>query len=94
MLDSNSIPVVQLARLSGLTDRRLRELAAEGWFPRAVEGAYQLVPTIQGLHRGRQPGSMVLACHRDVCSDTLQSVIESVYDRAIIEHNRGFIPLS
>ena len=45
-------------------------------------------------HRGRQPGSMVLACHRDVCSDTLQSVIESVYDRAIIEHNRGFIPLS
>jgi hypothetical protein len=26
--------------------------------------------------------------------DTLQSVIESIYDRAIEEHNGGFIPLS
>ena len=40
-----------MAKLSGLTDRRLRELAAEGWFPKAKEGSYQLVPTIQGLLR-------------------------------------------
>ena len=45
-------------------------------------------------HRGRQPGSMVLACQRDVYCDTLQGVIEAVYDRAIREHNGGFIPLS
>jgi hypothetical protein len=45
-------------------------------------------------HRGRQPGSMVLACERDVYCDTLQSAIEAVYDRAIREHNGGFIPLS
>ena len=45
-------------------------------------------------HRGRQPGSMVLACERDVYCDTLQSVIEAVYDRAISDHNGGFIPLS
>jgi hypothetical protein len=45
-------------------------------------------------HRGRQPGLMVLACDRDVYCDTLQSVIEAGYDRAIIEHNGGFIPLS
>ena len=45
-------------------------------------------------HRGRQPGSMVLACQRDVYCDTLQGVIEAVYDRAIQEHNGGFIPLS
>ena len=45
-------------------------------------------------HAGRQPGSMVLACQRDVYCDTLQGVIELAYDRAIREHNEGFIPLS
>ena len=44
--------------------------------------------------RGRKAESMVLACHRDVYCDTLQSVIESTYDEAIREHNGGFIPLS
>ena len=45
-------------------------------------------------HRERQPGSMVLACQRDVYCDALQGVIEGTYDRAIREHNDGFIPLS
>jgi len=31
--------------------KALRELASEGWFPKATEGRYQLVPTIQGLLR-------------------------------------------
>ncbi|MCL4180470.1 MAG: hypothetical protein KJ072_22335, partial [Verrucomicrobia bacterium] len=44
--------------------------------------------------RGRKADSMVLACHRDVYCDTLQSVIESTYDEAIREHNGGWIPLS
>ena len=44
-------------------------------------------------HRDRKPESMVLACLRDVYCDTLQSVIEATYDRAIQEHNQGFIPL-
>ncbi|HOW68823.1 MAG TPA: hypothetical protein P5186_29385 [Candidatus Paceibacterota bacterium] len=45
-------------------------------------------------HRERSAESMVLARVEDVYCDTLQSVIESVYDRAIQEHNDGFIPLS
>ena len=44
-------------------------------------------------HAGRQADSTVLACVRDVYCDTLQSVIEEAYDRAIAEHNGGFIPL-
>ena len=44
-------------------------------------------------HVGRKSGSMVMACVREVYCDTLQSVIESAYDRAIAEHNQGFIPL-
>lgn len=51
MADTGTIAIAQLARLSGLTDRRLRELAAEGWIPRAVEGHYELAPAIQGLLR-------------------------------------------
>jgi hypothetical protein len=45
-------------------------------------------------HRHRQMDSMVLACHRDVYCDTLQSVIEQTYDEAIRDRNQGFIPLS
>ncbi len=56
MADAGAISVEQLVKLSGLTDRRLRELAAEGWFPKAVNGQYQLVPTIQGLLRSYREG--------------------------------------
>jgi hypothetical protein len=45
-------------------------------------------------HRGRKPDTMVLACCRDVYRDTLQGVIEAVYDRAIQEHNQGFVPVT
>ena len=44
-------------------------------------------------HKGRKPETMVLACHRDIHCDTLQRAIEQTYDRAITEHNSGFIPL-
>jgi hypothetical protein len=44
-------------------------------------------------HTDRKSGSMVLACHREVFCDTLKGVIEDAYDRAISEHNGGFIPL-
>jgi hypothetical protein len=43
-------------------------------------------------HVGRKSDSMVLACHRKVYCDMLQSTIEQTYDPAIVEHNRGFIP--
>lgn len=42
------IPAGQMARLLDLSLERLRQLAAEGWFPRAVAGQYPLVATIQG----------------------------------------------
>ena len=44
-------------------------------------------------HTGRKADSMVLACVRGVYCDMLQSVIEETYDRAIKEHNQGFINL-
>lgn len=44
-------------------------------------------------HPARRAESMVLACHRDVHCDTLQSVIEGTYDEAIQTHNDGVIPI-
>lgn len=44
-------------------------------------------------HAHRKPSEMVLASIRDVYCEMLQSVIEQAYDRAIKEHNEGFIPL-
>lgn len=46
-----TITAEKLCALSGLTDRRHRQLAAEGYFPPPIESMYQLAPTIQGLFR-------------------------------------------
>ena len=51
MADPGTIDTAQLIRLSGLTDRRLRELAREGWLPAPDNGRYQLVAAVQGLIR-------------------------------------------
>lgn len=41
----------QAARLLGLTHERLRQLARDGWIPKAIKGKYPLVPTVQGYIR-------------------------------------------
>ena len=53
--DSNSAIVTltgdQLEILTGLTDRRLRQLAKAGYFPAPVKGKYQQTTTIRGLFK-------------------------------------------
>ena len=44
-------------------------------------------------HDRRTADTMILACHRDVYCDQLKEVIEQSYDRAIRDHNGGFIHL-
>jgi len=41
----------KLCHLTGLTDRRHRQLAKEGYFAPPIRGKYQLVRTLQGLFR-------------------------------------------
>src|SRR5438128_4051480 len=41
----------RLCALSGLTDRRHRQLASQGFFPPPIRGEYQAGATIQGLLR-------------------------------------------
>lgn len=45
------ISAEKLCALSGLSDRRHRQLAGDGYFPPPIESQYQLVPTISGLFR-------------------------------------------
>lgn len=40
-----------LCGITGLTDRRHRQLASDGFFPSPVRGEYQFVPALKGLFR-------------------------------------------
>lgn len=52
MAESNqTIEGDRLCFITGLTDRRHRQLAKEGYFPPPIRGKYQLVRTLQGLFR-------------------------------------------
>lgn len=49
-----SVPTIsgnQLEILTGLTDRRLRQLAKAGYFPPPIKGQYQQTVTIRGLFK-------------------------------------------
>ena len=46
-----TISTARLCALCGYTDRRLRQLAAQGFFPSPIRGDYQAGATIQGLFR-------------------------------------------
>jgi hypothetical protein len=46
-----TITASELSELTGLTDRRHRQLAAEGFFPAPDNGKYQTKPTVSGIYR-------------------------------------------
>ncbi len=46
-----TIPAEQLCTLTGLSDRRHRQLAKDGYFPSPINGQYQLTLTLQGMFR-------------------------------------------
>jgi len=51
MTSPSTIAASQLARLSGLSERHLRRLAHDGWFPPPVRNQYPLLEAIRGLLR-------------------------------------------
>jgi len=50
-LDSDTISADDLEALTGLTDRRHRQLAKEGYFPPPERSQYQLTATIHGMFK-------------------------------------------
>lgn len=53
----NSIAADKLCALTGLTDRRHRQLAKAGYFPPPVKSEYQLSATIKGLFKYYREGN-------------------------------------
>ncbi len=51
MADAGTIPADKLCEITGLTDRRHRQLAKQGYFPPPVKAQYQLATTLKGLFR-------------------------------------------
>lgn len=51
MAETQTITGERLCTLTGLSDRRHRQLAEQGYFPPPLKGQYQLTPTIQGMFR-------------------------------------------
>lgn len=51
MSEQQTISAEKLCALTGLTDRRHRQIAKEGFFPPPIKGQYQLAQTLQGLFR-------------------------------------------
>jgi hypothetical protein len=51
MAEIQTITGERLCTLTGLSDRRHRQLADSGYFPPPIKGQYQLTPTIQGMFR-------------------------------------------
>lgn len=51
MPDPQTISAAKLSALTGLSDRRHRELAKDGYFPPPTKGQYIVAPTVSGLFR-------------------------------------------
>jgi len=51
MAESQTISAEKLCALTGLTDRRHRQLATQGFFPPPIKSEYQMASAIRGLFR-------------------------------------------
>jgi len=49
--ESQTIDAEKLCALTGVTDRRHRQIAKDGYFPPPLNGQYQFAATLQGLFR-------------------------------------------
>lgn len=87
------ITAEKLCTLTGLTDRRHRQLAKDGWFPHPSKEGYLLTPTIAGMlkyyRESFQKTSRTLAEDKQV---KLKKEIE-LLDLKIEEQNRQLVPI-
>lgn len=74
-VSKNTFPVavdfesLELLLGSGLTDRRFRQLAEEGWFPKKVNGKYNLAETIRGYCKYLEDTDEDLKCIKQKIED-------------------------
>lgn len=58
MSSAPTYPVATIAKLLLISERRVQQLSAEGVFPKAQRGRYELVPVVQGYIRFLQERSI------------------------------------
>lgn len=66
----------------GLTDRRYRQLAKDGFFPPPKDGQYQFVPTIRGLFAHLRQMHNAMAARRQAIADEQHRKIKMANDVA------------
>lgn len=88
MSEQKTISAEQLTALTGLSDRRHRQLADEGFFPKPVESQYQFAPTIRGILRFYREWKDRAA--GDMASEKLQKLrTERMIAELKLEQQRG-----
>jgi hypothetical protein len=91
---NETIDAEKLCALTGLTDRRHRQLAKEGYFPTPVRGLYQLTATIAGMFRYYRESYQKL--NRTLVDDKqtkLRKEIE-LLELKIAEQQKQLVPVS
>ncbi|MFQ5510185.1 MAG: terminase small subunit, Nu1 [Leptospirillia bacterium] len=68
-MSTNSYPVKTIAKLLGLTERRVQQLAREGVIPRAESGRYDLVAVVQAYIKYLRDRSLGEASTADVYTE-------------------------
>ena len=63
---AENISSAALATMTGLSDRRHRQLAKDGWFPPPSRGAYQRDVTFKGLFKYFKERSSGTKCLKDL----------------------------
>lgn len=93
MADVQTISAENLCALTGLTDRRHRQLASQGFFPPPIQGQYQLTATIKGVLRFyrelHQKRDKTMAVKRATKLDNENTLLQI----QIADRQRRFIPV-
>lgn len=92
MSDTKTISADKLCAITGLTDRRHRQIAKEGYFPPPTGGEYQLTPTLVGLFRYYRESYQKTA--KTLADDKQQKIRKEIelLELKIQEQNRRLVP--
>lgn len=89
-----TITAEKLCALTGLTDRRHRQIAKEGYFPPPIQGEYQLNATIAGMFRYYREAYQ--KTNRTLAEDKQTKIRREIelLELKISEQNRQLVPIS
>lgn len=83
-LAGEAVSYEELAEFTGLglTDRRYRQLAKDGFFPPPLQGKYQFEPTIRGLLRYLREARDAMSARKQAIADEKHRAMKRENDEA------------